>query len=78
MEYQNVGQNVQHFRHQADLSQFDLAVKAGVPVGTIQGWEQGRRIPRLDQLIKVAQALGVGLDQLVGPEPPKPRRRKEK
>lgn len=47
-------------------SQEALARAAGVSRGAVQGWEAGRRTPRLDVAISVADALGVTLDELAG------------
>lgn len=43
----------------------DLARKSGVSVQTIRNWECDRSQPTVDKLRAVAQALGVGMDQLV-------------
>jgi transcriptional regulator with XRE-family HTH domain len=48
------------------MSQPQLATAAGVPVGTLRGWEQGRRRPYIDAAYRVAQALHITLDELVG------------
>ncbi len=51
------------------LSQADLAKASGVPVKTIQHWEQGSGgSPRLDAVVKIAQALGIKVSQLIGEE----------
>jgi transcriptional regulator with XRE-family HTH domain len=75
-------------RESAGLSQSALAKRAGVPVRSIQNWEQGHRIPRIDTLPKLAQALGVPVGTLAAgiveeklgaaPEPPPAGPRKAK
>jgi transcriptional regulator with XRE-family HTH domain len=65
---------LQRLREAAGLSQSQLAKQAGVPVGTLQGWEQARRLPRLEAAVRLADALGITLDELVGRE--SPRRKK--
>jgi transcriptional regulator with XRE-family HTH domain len=57
---------LQRLREAAGLSQSQLARRAGVPVGTLQGWEQARRLPRLEAAVRLADALGISLDELVG------------
>jgi transcriptional regulator with XRE-family HTH domain len=52
------------------MSQAQLADAAQVPVGTLRGWEYGRRTPLLDAAVKLADALGVSMDELVGRTPP--------
>jgi hypothetical protein len=42
-----------------------------VPLGTLRGWEYARRTPLLDAAARVADALGITLDELAGREPPK-------
>ena len=41
------------------LSQLSLAKRAGVSVDSIRGYEQGRSMPTLRTLQKLARALGV-------------------
>jgi XRE family transcriptional regulator, fatty acid utilization regulator len=62
-------------RLKVGLSQNDLAEKSGVNVDNIQNAEQGRRVPRVEILLKLARALGVTVDELLGDQPP--RRRKK-
>lgn len=79
-----LGPRITSFRERAGLSQPQAAEKAGIPVGTLRGWEQGRRVPLLDAAAKLADAIGCSLDELAGrsseaepvsqPEPPKPER----
>ena len=38
--------NVAAIRQKTGLSQTAFALRIGVPVGTIRGWEQGRRAPQ--------------------------------
>jgi len=69
---ETMGERFQRLRLAAGLSQSQLARKAGVPVGTLKNWEQGKREPLLGAAAKVAVAMGVSLDVLagLGPEPP--------
>jgi transcriptional regulator with XRE-family HTH domain len=61
------------------VSQPQLALASGVPVGTLRGWEQDRRVPRLDTAVAVARALGLTLDEVVGDTlDPTPQRRAKK
>jgi transcriptional regulator with XRE-family HTH domain len=48
------------------MSQPALAAAARVPVATLRNWEQDRREPKLYTAARVAEALGVSLDELVG------------
>jgi transcriptional regulator with XRE-family HTH domain len=72
---------IQKLREQAGLSQSELARKAGVPVRSIQNWEQGHRLPRPQALLPLAGALGVAIDKLIlsmseTPLPKKTKKRK--
>jgi len=58
------GRNLQRLRQQAGLSQAGLAEKANIPIKTIQNWEIDRNQPRLEALMKLAQALAAPLDEL--------------
>jgi transcriptional regulator with XRE-family HTH domain len=56
------GAMLQKLRLQLGLSQSALAGKSGVPVRTIQGWEQDYRCPVSVDFFKIARALGVSAD----------------
>jgi transcriptional regulator with XRE-family HTH domain len=66
---------LKQLREAAGMTQAALAKAAGVPLRTYQTWEQGVRTPLFDAAAKVAEALGVSLDDLAGI---KPSRRKPK
>jgi transcriptional regulator with XRE-family HTH domain len=57
-----MGQKIARLRRARGLSQEALAAAAGVPVGTLRGWEYGRRTPLLDAAAKLARALGCKID----------------
>ena len=52
-------------REKAGLSQSALAKRSGLPVRSIQNWEQGHRIPRGRAVLALAKALGVRPGQLL-------------
>jgi transcriptional regulator with XRE-family HTH domain len=64
MRKETMGQRLQRLRREAGLSQRGLADRAGVPIGTLRNWEQGRREPYFSTAVRVAMALGVTLDEL--------------
>jgi DNA-binding XRE family transcriptional regulator len=66
-----MGKRFKRLREAAGMSQSALAKACGIPLRSYQQWEQGRRTPLLDAAARVAQALGVSLDELAGIEPPK-------
>ena len=58
--------NLRAFRALRDLSQAELAERAGVDVTSIQKWENGAYMPSLSNTVKLADALGVNMDALAG------------
>lgn len=52
-------------RKHAQMSQAQLAEALHVSASTIGMYEQGRRVPGLDILIRMSQAFGVSLDYLI-------------
>jgi transcriptional regulator with XRE-family HTH domain len=75
------GQRVKRRREQLGLSVQELADKAGTRYQTIWRIERGDlREPSIVLAQKIAEALGVGVDYLIGmfiDEPPPPRRRRK-
>ena len=65
-----MAQRIKALREAAGLSQPALAAKAKVSVWLIRRWEQTGRTPLMGTVIKVADALRVSLDELVGRSPP--------
>ena len=53
-------------RAEADLSQIELATKAGVNKDTVAKYEAAARIPSTETLVKLAEALGCTPDNLLG------------
>jgi transcriptional regulator with XRE-family HTH domain len=57
------GQRLRSLREKAGLTQAALAELAGVPLRTVQGWEQDYRCPVSPDFFKLARALGVSADE---------------
>jgi transcriptional regulator with XRE-family HTH domain len=53
-------------RTKAGLTQSQLAAKAGIPLPSLRGHEQGQRIPSWASVVKLARALGVSTDVFAG------------
>lgn len=51
--------NLKSIREKAGITQQELANKAGLSRNTIVNFEKGRRLPRVDDLKRIATALGV-------------------
>ena len=41
-----------------------ISMKTGIPVSTLDDWERGKSIPRLDQLEQLAQGLECRMNDL--------------
>ncbi len=60
-----VGPRLRQFRERRGLTLTDLARETGISVSTLSRLEAGLRRPTLEQLLPLARAHGVTLDQLV-------------
>lgn len=49
----------------AGLTQAQLAEKVGVAAQHIGRWERGERRPKIDALMRIAQALGCDVKELI-------------
>lgn len=61
------GQRLLRAREAANLTQEQLAFRAGTTASTISRLEGDKRPPTLDTIAKLADALGVSLDSLLSP-----------
>ena len=57
---------LQDLREDRDISRKDLALELNISVSTLGMYEQGRREPNIDMLIKLADYFDVSIDFLVG------------
>jgi transcriptional regulator with XRE-family HTH domain len=64
---ENLGNNIRQLREGRGLSQAQIAKIAGVPRPTWTNLESGAANPTLSVLVKVANALHVRLEELLGP-----------
>jgi len=60
-----LGQNLKKIRNKKGISQGDISRKLNMDRGYISSVENGKRNPTLSTLEKIAQALGVGVDDLI-------------
>jgi transcriptional regulator with XRE-family HTH domain len=71
-----MGNRLRQLRLAAGLSQFKLAVKAGVSLDAVRQWEKGTRTPVLKHAASLAKALDCSIDVLAGlAEPPAARKK---
>ena len=64
---ENLGKNVRALRETRGLTQQQMAKAAGIPRPTWANLESGAANPTLSVLIKVANALQVRVEELIGP-----------
>lgn len=55
------------------MSQADLARRAGVSAGMLSGWINGRRVPSPESCDRLADALGLDLDDMLSRAGHRPR-----
>lgn len=61
-----LGEAIAHYREAQKMSQPELAEASGIPVGTIRGIEQGRRVdPQWSNIRDICDALGITCHDLV-------------
>lgn len=59
-----IPENIKRFRKKAKLTQNGLAQKSGLSIASIQGYEQGKYKPKIENLQKIAKALDVPISTL--------------
>ncbi|MFF3928544.1 helix-turn-helix domain-containing protein [Streptomyces hirsutus] len=60
-----VGDQIRRVREHHNLSQQDVCGRSGIDVASYSRIEQGHSSPLLDTLIRIADAIGVDLAELV-------------
>ena len=67
MSRTNLGKRIKVLRSKSNISQDQLAKKANIPFSTLVKIEAGYTPnPSMETLIKIADAFGIDLDELVG------------
>ncbi len=60
-----IAENIKLLRKKANLTQKQLAEKAGLSIGTIQGYEQGKYEPKNEALYKLRKALDCNIYEIL-------------
>lgn len=60
-----IGDNIRTARVRANLTQEAVSLRTGIRISTVSEIENGRRAARIDSLIRIADAIGVPLADLV-------------
>ena len=61
--------NLRKFRELRGMTQVQMGARAGLGAASISHFETGQRTPTLETLIKLADALNVNVDALLGRAP---------
>ena len=59
------GNNLKRIRTEKKMSQGDIVRATGIDRSYVSALESGKQNPTLDTIKKIAQALGVSMDQLL-------------
>ena len=62
---EKLAKNIERFRTEQQMTQEELAKRVGVSQPAIAQYEAGTAVPKLYVTIKLADALGVKIDDLV-------------
>ena len=68
MDAKVIGEHIKEYRKNNNVSQRELAEQLFVSDKTISRWELGKGLPDIEQLPKIADILGISIDELVGSE----------
>ena len=63
-EKQPINITLKSLREQAGLTQPQLSLRMGCGIRIISHWENGHRLPRIDNAVALARELGVSLKTL--------------
>ena len=61
----NFGTNLRDFRKANGLTQKELGERIGVTSQAVNKWENGSRLPRMRDVLKICEVLGCTLDDLI-------------
>jgi transcriptional regulator with XRE-family HTH domain len=62
--------NLRKFREMRRMTQAEMGMRADIAAASISHFETGQRTPSLETLVKLADALSVTVDALLGRAPP--------
>lgn len=64
----SIGKRIKQTRMKRKLTQHELAKRLGVVTTTVASWEQERNMPPITAINKLAEALSVSTNYLIGTE----------
>lgn len=62
----SLGEKIKKYRTSLKMTQADFAYRLGVTGASVSAYEDGRRTPSFDVLVRIANILGVTTNDLVG------------
>lgn len=65
VELESIGKNIRKYRLMKKLRQEDLAEKAGLSINYVGAIERGEKVPSLETLLVIINALGVSADMIL-------------
>ena len=65
---ENIARIIKYYRQLKDMSQEDLSNASGINLSTIKKYEVGLRNPKYEQLEKIADALGININNFYNME----------
>lgn len=60
-------ENYANIRDSKGLRDSEVSKRAGIPQATFSEWKKGKAVPKMDKMMKIADALEIGYFELVGP-----------
>jgi DNA-binding XRE family transcriptional regulator len=72
MSAEHFAGRLRELREQAQLSQAELARKAGISQGVISDWERAKKKPLWENVVALAEALGVDVAEFLKPPAKRP------
>ncbi len=57
----HIGTHIKQYREKSKMSQLDLAVEIGVEQSNVCLWENGKTLPTIENLTKIADTFGLKL-----------------
>ena len=62
----NIGSKIKELRKKSGMTQYELAKKLGISASAVGMYEQNRRTPDNETLLKLCEVLGVTADCILG------------
>ena len=66
----DIGRSIRKLRESRDLTQEQLGRIAGVSSMAVSQWENGRAVPRMGAIQRMADYFGIPKSEIMGDEPP--------